>query len=155
MIKTHPFDNTMIGLFEKLKTALKMRQEADIQITANTAAIRALANACEDEEFKAVYLVQLEELTGKPGFMDAVRKILRERRNVALTPSEIAGWIHSEKIMDLSNYSNAQSSIHTTLRRLKDKGEIEEVTNNMREKAYRYKFTPGEEAMRKALGRKR
>jgi hypothetical protein len=135
MIKTHPFDDTMIGLFGKLESALKMRQEAEIQITANSAAIRALANACEDEEFKGVYLLRLEELTGKPGFKSVILTMLKKHPE-GMTPRTIAGGIRLLKLMDLSGYSNPLASIHTTLRRMKEAGEVDEILIEG-EKAYR------------------
>jgi hypothetical protein len=39
--------------------------------------------------------------------------------------------------MDLSAYSNAMASIHTTLRRMKESGEVEELLNEKGERAYR------------------
>ena len=38
--------------------------------------------------------------------------------------------------MDLTNYTNPLASIHTTLRRMKDKGEVQEITNDWGDKVY-------------------
>jgi hypothetical protein len=152
MVKTHPFDHTMNDLFAKLEAALKQRQEAEIQIATNSAAIRALANTCEDEDAKASYLVALEELSGKPGFMAAIRTILRGHRGEALTPSVIQAGIKVLKLMDLSAYSNPSASIHTTLRRMVESGELEPTTNKNGEKAYC--FSKGTQAMHDAMTRK-
>jgi len=135
MPKTHPFDQTMNELFTKLENGLKQRQEADIQITTNTAAIRALANTCEDEEVKGEYILRLDEISGKQGFVDAIRRAML--KGVAMTPMEIRSLIVLLKLMDLSGYSNAMASIHTTLRRMKEKGQVEEVRNTKGEKAFR------------------
>ena len=135
MTKTHPFDQTMNELFRKLEAAVTQRQEADIQITANAAAIRGLANACEDADVKGDYLLRLEELSGKPGFKDVVLSILRTHRK-GLTPTEIRSWISLGKRMELSGYSNPLASIHTTLRRMEGR-EVEEFQNEKGEKAYR------------------
>ena len=43
-----------------------------MKITVNSAGIRGLAGTCEDEEEKADYLGRLDEITGKPGFKDAI-----------------------------------------------------------------------------------
>ena len=94
---------------------------------------------CEDEDIKASYLLKLEELSGKPGFIDAVRSVLRGIKGKPLTPMEVKTWILIGKKMDLSGYSNPMASIHTTLRRLKDRDEIEEVANDKGEKAFRLK----------------
>jgi hypothetical protein len=137
MTKKHPFDQTVDGLFKTLGEALKQRQEADIQITTNTAAIRALANTCEDEDVKGDYLLRLEEMGGKTGFKDAVLKVLRAYPG-GLTPPEIKGRINFLKVMDLSGYSNPLASIHTTLRRMEG-GEVEQFVNEVGEKAWRIK----------------
>jgi hypothetical protein len=68
--------------------------------------------------------------------MDAIRSALRST-NKLLTATEIRGTILLLKKLDLSSYSNAMASIHTTLRRMKEKGEVEETSNDKGEKAYR------------------
>jgi hypothetical protein len=140
MTKTHPFDQTMNDLFSKLADALKQRQEADITITTSTAAIRALANSCEDEDVKNDYLLRLEEIDGKPGFKDVVLSTLRAYR-AGLTPTEIRGRIVLGKRMNLSVYSNPLASIHTTLRRMEGI-EVEQFVNDKGEKAWRIKPIP-------------
>ena len=141
MGKKHPFDQAVNELFRKLEDALKQKQEADIQITANTAAIRALANSCEDEEVKGDYLLRLEEIGGQTGFKDAIRSVMRP--GVTMTPKYIRDMIVLLKKMDLSGYSNAMASIHTTLRRMKDSGDVEEVLNDKGEKAWLLKHRAG------------
>jgi len=135
MSKSHPFDQTVNELFGKLEAALKQRQEADIQITTNMAAIRALANTCEDEDVKDDYLLRLEEMSGKRGFKEAVLSILRGHPR-GLTPTEVRTWITLQKKMNLSSYSNPLASIHTTLRRMEG-NEVEQFTNSKGEKAWR------------------
>jgi hypothetical protein len=128
-----PIIKTMDEMLAKLKDAIQTRTDADKQITEYTNAIRALAKVVEDDEMGAAYLISLDEAIGKPGFMDAVRFVLRGR---TLTPTEIRTWIIVTKKMDLSGYSNVMASIHSTLRRLKANGEIEETNNGKGEKAY-------------------
>ena len=123
-------------MMTKLVEAIRINRESETAIREYSAAVRALAQVCEDEETKTNILLALEDVTGKSGFMEAVRSVLRNRTNSRLTPSDIRGWIVSEKIMDLSGYSNALASIHTTLRRLEKKGEVRETTNERGEKAY-------------------
>lgn len=121
----------------KLRKAVAVQREAQQQITEYTSAIRALALVCEDEDVKTSYLLSLEELGGKPGFLDAIRYVLKAHAPKKMTPTEIRSWITIAKKMDLSGYSNAMASIHTTLRRMKESGEVEEVLNEKGEKAYR------------------
>ena len=137
MTTTHPFDQTVNELFRKLELALKQRQEAEIQITANAAAIKALANTCEDEDVKGDYLLRLDEISGKPGFKDVVLSILKGHPK-GLTPTGIRSWILMGKKMNLSGYSNPLASIHTTLRRM-DGVEVEQFVNDKGEKAWRIK----------------
>jgi hypothetical protein len=137
MTKIHPFDQTVNELFRKLEEALKQRQEAEIQITANTAAIRALANTCEDEDVKGDYLLRLEEMGGKQGFKEVVLSILKAHPK-GLTPTEIRSWIALGNRMNLSGYSNPLASIHTTLRRMEG-GEVEQFITTNGDKAWRIK----------------
>jgi hypothetical protein len=137
MTNTHPFDNAVNELIRKLEAAVKQRQEAEIEITAATAGIRALASNCEDEEVKTGYLVLLDEINGKPGFKDVILSILKAHPK-GLTPKEVRSWILMGKKMDLSGYSNPLASIHTTLRRMSG-NEAEEFVNDKGEKAWRIK----------------
>jgi hypothetical protein len=129
-----PIRQTMDEMFGKLSAAILTRREADQQITEYTNALRALAKVIEDKEVGDSYLVRLDEIGGKPGFVDSIRSVLQRK---SLTPTEIRSWINITKRMDLSAYSNPMASIHTTLRRMKESGEVEEFTNEKGEKAYR------------------
>ena len=137
MTTNHPFDQTVNELFRKLELALKQRQEAEIQITANAAAIKALANTCEDEDVKGDYLLRLDEMSGKPGFKEVVLSVLKGHPK-GLTARGVKAWIDIGKKMNLSGYSNPLASIHTTLRRMDGK-EVEEFINDKGEKAWRIK----------------
>lgn len=132
-----PIVQTLKEMLEKLVAATTMRNEAQKQITEYTVAIRALAQVCEDGETKDFYIERLDELSGKPGFMETIRSVLRFRKE-GLTPTEIRSFIKLHGKMDLSAYSNPLASIHTTLRRMKEatNPEIEEFQKNG-EKAYR------------------
>jgi hypothetical protein len=126
----------MDGFMAKLRSAIEARTEAEQQIIVFTNAVRGLAKACEDKEIGDSYLVALDELSGKPGFVDAVRSALRWHKEGS-TPTGIKTFIVTLKKMDLSVYSNPMASIHTTLRRMKESGEVEEFINGQGEKAYR------------------
>jgi len=142
-----PIIKTLNNLVGQLKESTEALREAEKSVSGLTAAIRALAQVCEDEEVKTAYLLALEEISGKPGFADAVRYALRVTGKLQ-TPSQIKGTIVLMKRMDLSVYSNPMASIHTTLRRMKEKGEIEEATNESGEKAYRIITKPPGELKR-------
>lgn len=127
-------------MMAKLADAVRINRESEQAVREYADAIRALAQVCEDEETKMNILLAVEDVTGKPGFMQAIRSVLRERSRMMLTASDIKSWILMDRKMNLSGYSNPMASIHTTLRRLKDKGEIEETTNEKGERAYRMKL---------------
>jgi hypothetical protein len=130
-----PIIKTMDEMLTKLAEAREAYREAEKSITEYTNAVRALAQVCEDEDVRNEYLTRLEEISGKQGFAEAVRAAML--RGTAMTPMEIRSLIMLRKIMDLSGYSNPMASIHTTLRRMKEKGDVEETTNGKGEKAYR------------------
>jgi hypothetical protein len=133
-----PILKTMDDMLAKLAEATRVYRESEKAVREYSDAIRALAQVCEDEEIKANYLLALEDITGKPGFMDAIRSVLKgpgQRR--PLTAPEIKEFIVLGGKMSLAGYSNPMASIHTTLRRLEKKGEVEEIQNTKGERAYR------------------
>lgn len=131
-----PIKQTVAGFIDKLKEAIEARADAEKQITEYTNAIRALAQVMEDKETADSVLATLDELGGGTGFADAIRWVLRVSSK-GLAPPAIRTLITIGKKMDLSRYSNPLASIHTTLRRMKESGEVEEVMNEKGEKAYR------------------
>jgi hypothetical protein len=133
-----PIIETLAAMKVKLESAIELRRDADKQISEYSSAIRALALVCEDDEIKTTYLNLIEELGGKPGFLAAIRGILRSHPN-GLTPGVIRAAIQATKLMDLSAYSNPLASIHTTLRRMAESGEVVPFHNEEGEKAYRLK----------------
>lgn len=142
-----PIKQTMDEMFAKLTAAQLAKVEAEQQISEYTSALRALAKVMEDKEAGDAYLVRLDEMSGKPGFTDAIRFVLRPS-NKPLTPTAIRSLIQISKKMDLSVYSNPMASIHTTLRRMVEAAEVEVVTIDG-EKAYRLRVMgPNEQHLR-------
>lgn len=131
-----PILETLADMKVKLERAIETRRDAEKQVSEYSSAIRALALVCEDDAVKADYLNLLEELGGKPGFLSAIRTVLRVHRGKMLTPGVIRAGIQVGKLMDLTGYSNPLASIHTTLRRMKDNDEVEESVNERGEKVY-------------------
>ena len=128
---------TLGGMLDKLKGMVQQRNELQAQITDYSDAIRGLARIIEDEDIKASYLLAVDELSGKPSFMGAIRTALRTGRGEAFTAGKIQAAIKVLKIMNLSAYSNPLASIHTTLRRMVESEEVEACINKKGEKAYR------------------
>jgi hypothetical protein len=131
-----PIKQTMDEMFGRLTNAIWTRTEAEKQIGEYFVALRALARVMEDKDAGDEYLARLDGLDGKPGFLDSIRRTLRVSKK-ALTATEIRDVIQIEKRMDLSAYSNPMASIHTTIRRMKESGEVEEFINDKSEKSYR------------------
>jgi hypothetical protein len=134
-----PIIATLDDMLSKLAEAKQVYQEALRAMEDVSKAIEALANICEDEGIKNKYLSRLEEIMSTQGFKSTIHAVLAEGE--AFTPMEIRTLIVAKGKMDLSQYVNPMASIHTTLRRMRAKNEIEEVTNDKGEKAYR--FPPG------------
>jgi len=134
MVKS-PITRTMDEMPGKLAGATLVYKESAKAISEYTNAIRALAQVCEDEEIREEYLTKLDEVNGKQGFADAVRSVMKLGNDY--TPVQIKALITLFKKMDFSGYSNPMASIHTTLRRMKQSGEVEETRNEKGEKAYR------------------
>lgn len=121
-----------------LRKVIKTRDDAQKQVEQYIDVIRAMLKIVEDEEKKAEYLNVLDEIVGKTGFLENIRLVLRLSPE-GLTPIEIKSMLALGNKMDLSAYSNALASIHTTIRRMVDSGEVESFTNDKGEKAYRIK----------------
>lgn len=127
---TEMMDRMLLELAEESKLQKKYVKAVD----NHTNAVRALAALCEDQETKEEYLTRLEEAVGKKGFVDAIRTVIHDGK--PRTPIQIKNTITALKLMDLSVYSNAMASIHTTLRRMKKSGEVRETETAKKEKAY-------------------
>ena len=134
-----PILKTMDEMLAKLEDAVRINRESGTAVREYTDAIRALAQVCEDEDVKNEYLTRLDEVSGKKGFVEAIRSVLRP--SAAFKPVQIKDLIVLLKKMDFSGYTNPMASIHTTLRRMKTAGEIEELQNDNGDKVYR--LAPG------------
>lgn len=134
-----PILKTMDDMLAKLTEAVRINRESGIAVREYTDAVRALAQVCEDEDVRNEYLTRLDEVSGKKGFTEAIRSILRP--GAAFKPTHIKDMIVLLRKMDLSGYTNPMASIHTTLRRMRTAGEIEELQNDKGEKLYR--LAPG------------
>jgi hypothetical protein len=134
-----PILKTMDEMLAKLGDAVRINRESGIAVREYTDAVRALAQVCEDEDIKNEYLTRLEEVSGKKGFVDAIRSVLRP--GAAYKTVHIKELIVLLRKMDFTGYTNPMASIHTTLRRMKIAGEIEELQNDKGEKLYR--LAPG------------
>ena len=63
-----PIVKTLDNLMIQLKDATETFRDAEKSIAGLAAAIRALAQVCEDEDIKNDYLTRLDEVAGRKGF---------------------------------------------------------------------------------------
>lgn len=119
----------------ELVELINKRNALAIRITQISHAMEAMARTCEDVLKKAEYLDDIRNLTAQVGFQEAIRITLAFNRN-GMTAPEIRRYIWEKQLMDLVNYSNPLASIHTTLRRMKENSEVEEI-DKAGDKAYR------------------
>jgi hypothetical protein len=133
MTKT-PFRQTLQALFDEFLELRKQRDEIDTRMAQVSTAIEGLAGVCEDTDERQKLLDTVRTLNSRVGFAEAVRLALAMRHSdqPGMTPVEIRDMIQNSETMDLSGYSNPLASIHTTLRRMKDSGEIEEEDGQFR-----------------------
>jgi hypothetical protein len=125
-----PFKQTMDGLRAELLDLVKRRNEIETRIVQVSNAIEGLVGVLEDPAEQAQYLDEMRGLTARVGFSSAVRSALALRPNS--TPLQVRDSISENRWMDLAAYSNPLASIHTTLRRMKEAGEVEENDGKFR-----------------------
>jgi len=120
-----------------LRKLVADRDKLNLEIERAAEYITANANFLPDAE-RAEELYKLEQvIAGPPGFTDSVRNVLRNNPSYAATAIRVREMLAGSGF-DLSSYSNPLASIHTILKRLADRGEVETIINNG-EVYYRWK----------------
>jgi hypothetical protein len=119
-----------------LRKLLDERDRLNRKIENTAELISANANFLPEEE-RAAQLQKLAEMVaGPPGFTDSVRNVLRNVPSQALTAKKVRDLLRSAGF-DLSSYTNPLASIHTILKRLAERGEVE-VSESGGEVHYRW-----------------
>jgi len=109
--------------FVALEKLLQQRERLSIKIGRVADLISANANLLPDEE-RLGHLRRLNELlAGPPGFTDSIRRVLKDstRAVTAIAVRDLLG----ASGFDLGAYNNPLASIHTILKRLAERGEVE------------------------------
>jgi hypothetical protein len=153
-----PFEQAMEGFRAELVNLVRQRNATEARITQITHAMEAMAGTCEDFQKKMAYLDDIHGIAARIGFQDAIRSALGFPNHLeGMTPVEIRDFISKSGWMDLGAYNNPLASIHTTLRRMKENEEVDEIDKSG-DKAFRLKMTPrtrprgwGQAGMRAAL----
>jgi len=127
----------MVDFKSELVELVKKRNEIEGRINQVSHAMEAMARTLEDKQQQAAYIDDIRATMARIGFQDAIRAVLAFPR-AAMTAMQIRDTIQTNRLMDLSVYSNPLASIYTTLRRMKNNEEVEEVEKGG-EKAYRMK----------------
>jgi hypothetical protein len=119
-----------------LQKLLDQRDQLNRKIENTAELISANANFLPEEE-RAAQLQKLAEMVaGPPGFTESVRNVLRNVPSQALTAKKVRDLLRSAGF-DLSSYTNPLASIHTILKRLAERGEVE-VSESSGEVRYRW-----------------
>jgi len=119
-----------------LRKLLDERDQLNRKIENTAELISANANFLPEEE-RAAQLQKLAEMVaGPPGFTDSVRNVLRNVPSQALTAKKVRDLLRCAGF-DLSSYTNPMASIHTILKRLAERGEVE-VSESSGEIRYRW-----------------
>ncbi len=119
-----------------LRKLLDERDQLNRNIEHTAELISANANFLPEEE-RAAQLQKLAEMVaGPPGFTDSVRNVLRNVPSQALTAKKVRDLLRGVGF-DLSSYTNPLASIHTILKRLAERGEVE-VSESNGEVRYRW-----------------
>jgi hypothetical protein len=119
-----------------LRKLLDERDQLNRKIEHTAELISANANFLPDGE-RAAQLQKLAEMVaGPPGFTDSVRNVLRNVPSQALTAKKVRDLLRGAGF-DLSSYTNPLASIHTILKRLAEREEVE-VSQSDGEVRYRW-----------------
>lgn len=105
---------------------LGKREQLDRKIAKLRQTLKALGELCgsDPEEIDKLLLREGFAVEGKPGFTDAIRRLLR-LQPTGLSPTEIRDGLLKSSVG--LGQVNLLSSIHTVLRRLVEAGEIEKL----------------------------
>jgi hypothetical protein len=137
-----PFEKAMEGFRAELVNLVRQRNATEARINQITHAMEAMARTCEDSQKTMAYLDDIRGIAARIGFQDAIRSALGFPGHLqGMTPVEIRDFISKSGWMDLGQYNNPLASIHTTLRRMKDNEEVEEIDKGG-DKAFRLKMAP-------------
>ena len=131
------YRNSIILATHRLKKLVADRDKLDLEIERVGEYIKANANFLPDEE-RETQLHKLQQIiAGPPGFTDAVRIVLSKNRSYAATAIGVRDLLIKDGY-PLDGYSNPLASIHTILKRLADRGEVE-IETTSGEIYYRWK----------------
>ena len=116
---------------ERLVELLDQQEHLETEIAElkqEIGALAILAGEAKDSRYDF-----LARISGDLGLIDAIREVMRSM-NGYLTPKDIRDGLDNIGY-NIGEHSNILASIHTTLRRMAQNGEVEE--SNGKKKAYR------------------
>ena len=121
----------------RLRTLIQQREELNREIARLQAAIVANANMLDDPEETAEELMDMTDIVTPTGLTDAVRRALQTAGKGGLTPVETREAVIKANL-DLSQYSNPLSAIHTILKRLVKKEQARVAISDRDESVYQW-----------------
>jgi phage terminase large subunit-like protein len=117
-----------------LRKLVSQRDEINLKIERKQAVIKALANALDDPDEASAQIAEMDEIVSPVGLTDKIRIVLRSSMD-GFTAVEVRGMLEALKF-DLSDYSNALATIHTTLKRLERAKEVKSEITPTGDKVY-------------------
>lgn len=105
--------------------------EEETAISARLIVIRQRTNILRKTIISVGDLLGEDREPETAGVTDAIREVLRSRPDAYYSPTAVRTTLKSAGF-PLENYKNFLAVIHTTLKRLEDKDEVETMTENNR-----------------------
>jgi hypothetical protein len=126
MGKEEDYRRALDAARKDLTKVLQDRTELDQRASELKKTIEGLSALCDEEDYS----------TGLPegatladvGISNAIRVVLRDTSDPALTPTEIRDELE-KRGLNLSEYASEMAVIHNTLARLERQGEVIKLTN--------------------------
>jgi len=109
--------------FNSLRVLIHRREQIDRQVARLKSVVIANAAMLSDSE-RDETLRSLQELVGTPGFTGAVREFMRRNSLYSFTPIDVREGLKTVNF-DVTDYDNPLASIHTILKRLTLRGQVE------------------------------
>ena len=117
-----------------LRKLVSQRDEINLKIERKQAVIKALANALDDPAEAFAQIEEMDEIVAPVGLTDKIRIVLRSSMD-GFTAVDVRNMLEALKF-DLSDYSNALATIHTTLKRLERAKEVKSEITPTGDKVY-------------------
>ena len=132
------FQKALEDAKEQLRHLVVQRDEINLRLEHAQGAIIALAKMLDDAQEASKQLAEMNEIVGPSGLTDAVSRVVQASMD-GFTAVEVRGMLEAMKF-DLSKYSNALATIHTTLKRLEASKRVRSYSTPTGETVYQWEW---------------